>query len=40
MTKVLIDAGVPSLDGFEVLANIKESKIETLTIFIKSLNTI
>jgi DNA-binding response OmpR family regulator len=37
---LLLDVGVPSLNGFEVLRNIKESKIDTPAIFITSLNTI
>jgi DNA-binding response OmpR family regulator len=36
---LLLDVGVPSLNGFEVLQNIKESKIDTPAIFITSLNT-
>ncbi len=36
---LLLDVGVPSLDGFTVLQNIKEAKIDTPAIFITSLNT-
>ncbi len=37
---LLLDVGVPLIDGFEVLTHIKEMKIETPAIFITSLNTI
>ena len=36
---LLLDVGVPSLDGFSVLKSIKEIKIDIPTIFITSLNT-
>ena len=35
---LLLDVGVPSLDGFSVLKSIKEIKIDIPTIFITSLN--
>ncbi len=37
---LLLDVGVPSLNGFELLRSIKEAKIDTPAIFITSLNTI
>jgi len=36
---LLLDVGVPSLDGFSVLKSIKEAKIDIPAIFITSLNT-
>ena len=36
---LLLDVGVPSLDGFAVLKHIREAKIDTSAIFITSLNT-
>lgn len=37
---LLLDVGVPSLNGFELLRSIKEVKIDIPAIFITSLNTI
>jgi len=37
---LLLDVGVPSLNGFALLRSIKEAKIDTPAIFITSLNTI
>ena len=36
---LLLDVGVPSLDGFAVLKHIREAKIEVPSIFITSMNT-